>query len=120
MKTCTCCKTTFTVAGWRDLPLVGVQVTKDEQGTYRLEMRNCPCGSTLAIEVPVKRRFIVDVNNHQFEVDAESSANALSAAIDLYIEQLWVYGKDDPREDFFPNAVSEIKAHVVSHKEVTA
>lgn len=39
-----------TRAEWDALPFGGEQITADETGTYRLEMRHCPCGSTLGIE----------------------------------------------------------------------
>lgn len=40
---------------WSDLPLVGyVDVPEDEEGpAERIELRNCSCTSTIAIEVPV-------------------------------------------------------------------
>lgn len=34
--------------GWAGLPLVGW----NDDGVEVLELRNCPCGSTLAVEVP--------------------------------------------------------------------
>ena len=37
----------FTAKEWAALPLRGFQ----EIGDQRLELRNCPCGSTLAIEL---------------------------------------------------------------------
>ena len=42
-KRCNCCRTDYTPATWAALPCLG---TLDG-----LEYRNCPCGSTLAIEV---------------------------------------------------------------------
>ena len=42
-KTCKCCRKTYNRAEWSALKLVGI--------TDGVEMRNCPCGSTLAIEV---------------------------------------------------------------------
>lgn len=41
MKHCNCCRTTYTPKTWATLPYVG---RMDE-----LELRNCACGSTLAI-----------------------------------------------------------------------
>lgn len=48
------CGRTFTKAQWEELPYVGVQPTYDERGSM-LELRNCPCGSTIAVEMPSKR-----------------------------------------------------------------
>jgi hypothetical protein len=50
-KTCPCCRTHYTPAGWRALPSVGQYQTEDETGRYLTELRNCPCGSTIATEV---------------------------------------------------------------------
>ncbi len=46
-KTCTCCGQSFTRANWQTLKLIGHQVDEDED----LEMRDCLCGSTLAVVV---------------------------------------------------------------------
>jgi hypothetical protein len=43
VKTCRCCGAGHTLSAWRALPLLGVW-----EG---LEMRNCPCGSTLGLPV---------------------------------------------------------------------
>lgn len=53
MKTCSCCKRLITADEWNALPLVGDVVTSDESGTFITEMRNCPCGSTLATETKI-------------------------------------------------------------------
>lgn len=45
VKSCRCGRT-FTLAAWEDLPEVGTQPDGDG---YVLVLRNCPCGSTLAI-----------------------------------------------------------------------
>ncbi len=52
-KRCACGREHF-VGEWSGLPLVGYLVTpEDEKGPLeRLELRNCPCGSTISIEVP--------------------------------------------------------------------
>ena len=42
-KTCKCCRREFDRAGWRALKSKGLM--------DGLELRGCPCGSTLAIEV---------------------------------------------------------------------
>lgn len=44
MKTCSCGKR-YNEAEWKRLPLVGEQ----DDGVERLELRNCSCGSTIAI-----------------------------------------------------------------------
>lgn len=49
-KRCACGRA-FTRADWEQLEFVGVQETDDEDAHYRTEMRNCPCGSTIAVEV---------------------------------------------------------------------
>ena len=41
MKRCACCHRTYTAEQFAALPLVGVQ--------FGLTLRNCPCGSTLAM-----------------------------------------------------------------------
>ncbi len=48
IKTCGCCGAKHTPAGWASLKLVGVQRCA---GGPDLELRNCACSSTLAIEV---------------------------------------------------------------------
>lgn len=49
---CTCaCGRSFTAAEWKLLELVG-RMDLDEDGDQRLELRNCPCRSTRAIELP--------------------------------------------------------------------
>jgi hypothetical protein len=50
-KVCGRCARSFTQAEWAALPLLGVQVFPDE----KLELRNCPCGSTLAVPLLVPR-----------------------------------------------------------------
>lgn len=49
--TCSC-KRTFTLAEWEALPYVGVM--RDD--VERLELRNCLCGSTRALEIPMSDR----------------------------------------------------------------
>lgn len=51
MKTCHCCDSTYDADGWAALPCIGYQFTEDETGRYCMELRNCPCGSTIGIEV---------------------------------------------------------------------
>lgn len=49
LKTCTCCGRQHDAASWAALPLKGyVGVV----ARVTLELRNCTCGSTLAVEVP--------------------------------------------------------------------
>jgi hypothetical protein len=52
VKVCKCGQK-FTETQWRALPLVG-KMDYEEDGDKRLELRNCPCGSTIAIEHPAK------------------------------------------------------------------
>lgn len=47
IKTCGCCGIAYTSATWELLELVGYQ----EDEVERLELRNCRCGSTLAIAI---------------------------------------------------------------------
>ncbi|MBX3209685.1 MAG: hypothetical protein KF764_31920 [Labilithrix sp.] len=42
-KQCRGCGASYEEESWRELPFVGVD------HAYRLEFRNCPCGSTLAV-----------------------------------------------------------------------
>jgi hypothetical protein len=47
-KTCSCCRRTYGWTDWITLPFKGYQ---DDGDGGRLELRNCICGSTIAIEV---------------------------------------------------------------------
>jgi len=49
--TCSC-QRTFTSKQWDALPYVGVM----RDAVERLELRNCPCGSTRAVEIPMSDR----------------------------------------------------------------
>lgn len=51
---CTCCERTYTRADWEALSFVGNQ----EGGERMLQLRNCPCGTTLSIEVPNRMPII--------------------------------------------------------------
>jgi hypothetical protein len=52
VKRCTCCAATYSAAAWALLPFVGNQEAETEDGWPAvLELRNCPCGSTLGIEL---------------------------------------------------------------------
>lgn len=46
VKLCRCCFASYTLSEWEDLHEVGTQPDGDG---YVLVLRNCPCGSTLAI-----------------------------------------------------------------------
>lgn len=50
--TCSC-KRTFTQEQWDALPYVGKMIEDDPPV---LELRNCPCGSTRAVEIPMTNR----------------------------------------------------------------
>lgn len=50
-KPCTKCSRAYTRAEWEALPLVGYGDAFDE-GDRRLELRNCPCHSTIAVCLP--------------------------------------------------------------------
>jgi hypothetical protein len=43
-KHCTCCERVHDSYAWSNLPAIGVMMGS-------LELRNCPCGSTLAVEL---------------------------------------------------------------------
>jgi len=47
-KRCTMCDAEYTKAGWRKLHLLGYQDLLEDEPP--IELRNCPCGTTLAIE----------------------------------------------------------------------
>lgn len=47
-KRCGCCGREYTPATWGRLPLVGVQPVP---GWPSIELRNCVCGTTLAVEL---------------------------------------------------------------------
>ncbi len=49
-KTCSCCGIKHSKESWEELKHIGDQLTEDETGKYRLELRNCHCGTTLGIE----------------------------------------------------------------------
>lgn len=49
VKTCTCCKKTFTMAQWNALYLCG-HGDRYEDGDERNEMRNCYCRSSIVID----------------------------------------------------------------------
>jgi hypothetical protein len=52
VKRCTCCAATYSAPAWALLPFVGNQEAETEDGWPAvLELRNCPCGSTLGIEL---------------------------------------------------------------------
>lgn len=54
-KECFCCGAIYTPSDWDALPLVGSQPTTDDNNKpLVLELRNCGCRSTLAIERPVE------------------------------------------------------------------
>lgn len=49
-KTCGCGRSYQTKADWKKLEYAGFQITDDETGWYKLEMRHCACNSTLGME----------------------------------------------------------------------
>jgi hypothetical protein len=61
MKTCTTCLTVHDLADWRKLPLVGYfdddVLDADHPAATTLELRNCPCGSTIAMELPRRKPY---------------------------------------------------------------
>ena len=52
-KTCGCGRA-HDAAGWRALVVVGYCGASNGEASQRLELRQCPCGSTLAVDVPVE------------------------------------------------------------------
>lgn len=50
VKRCSLCRKRYTRSEWCSLPSVGVLYSEDEKYTYRLELRNCVCRSTIGIE----------------------------------------------------------------------
>jgi hypothetical protein len=46
---CRCCEVAISAARWSEMPFVGIQFGEEDDPA--LELRNCVCGSTLAIEV---------------------------------------------------------------------
>lgn len=53
LKTCGCCERLWVVGdSWELLPLVGYCGAASGDAKQVLELRNCPCGSTLAMDVP--------------------------------------------------------------------
>jgi hypothetical protein len=54
-KICTCCGRTFSKAAWAELPSLGVMPGENAAGEpCGLELKNCTCQSTLAVEVPAQ------------------------------------------------------------------
>ena len=54
MKRCSCCEVSYTKAQWERLPLVGHQpipAGEHYEPPFTLELRNCPCGTTLAVNL---------------------------------------------------------------------
>lgn len=51
-KTCTCCGAKITEDDWETMSYCGVQNGDAEIGVPDLELRNCSCGTTLAIVLP--------------------------------------------------------------------
>lgn len=53
MKTCTRCGAVYDLAAWRELPLRGHMDDRDQhpEDGERLELRDCPCGTTLSIRL---------------------------------------------------------------------
>lgn len=65
MKKHCACGRQFDDASWAELPIVGgMDPEDDEDPTYILEMRNCTCHSTLAVE----RRMVTDMDSAGPEV----------------------------------------------------
>ena len=53
-KRCTVCGASYDAAAWLALPFVGVQMTYADDGVTIVpscELRNCPCRTTLGVEV---------------------------------------------------------------------
>jgi len=50
VKKCSKCSAEYTLEQFKALPHVGNQMSQDEEGEYLLELRNCPCHSTIGIE----------------------------------------------------------------------
>ncbi len=53
VKVCSCCACSITKAQWERLKLVGKQHVEagDGEPAFTLELRNCQCGTTLAVEI---------------------------------------------------------------------
>lgn len=56
VRACRTCGRAHDAESWAALPLLGWQGLRREGETTCLELRNCECGSTLAIEVPMPAR----------------------------------------------------------------
>ena len=73
MKLCPVCNTIHDSASWEALPLV----VKQDCGVEVLELRNCPCGNTLAIELPVA--FVLKYAEGREEyADADEAAERMT------------------------------------------
>lgn len=55
-KDCSCCGVTHDAQSWAALQLVGRAPAYDDADLLDLELRNCACKSTIAIEVPKKTK----------------------------------------------------------------
>lgn len=53
-KLCSCCRRAISQEEWSGLPLVGIQADDVEA----LELRDCECGSTLAVVLPPVSRTV--------------------------------------------------------------
>jgi hypothetical protein len=56
-KACRCCGREYSLSPWRELAYVGIQ----DDGVEALELRNCACGSTLAIELGPGATMLLDL-----------------------------------------------------------
>ena len=89
-KACRCGRA-FSPADWAALPIVGDWELDED---VRLELRNCPCGSTISVELPPRPRlargtpYVVvqhtlegeRITNHPSKTAAHAAGNAIRRA----------------------------------------
>ena len=77
---CTCCNRTFTHAEWDRLVLIGGMDANDRHNPLKvLELRNCPCGSTISLartaSAPTHKSREAAVNLLNFEANRQKGRN---------------------------------------------
>ena len=65
VKKCKCCSRSFDNVAWLALPLLDL---RDEGDGLWLEMRNCPCGATLGLEIQAQMGAAIELEERSVKV----------------------------------------------------
>ena len=84
MKLCTCCNTVHDSASWATLAPVGTQ----DCGFSFLDLRNCTCGTTLALEMPLTFVLLYAEGSEEFADVDEANARALDLGGDCIMYRI--------------------------------